>query len=247
MREENAMSSLRCPRLLLVALLIPALAGCFYSRRARDVESDPTVDTGMGASIILPGQTAPPMSMGTPVPAGAEASGAGNTVQRPNLSMIGGSEIDKERHETGKEDPLIFKALMTPLAVLAAPFVAAADAMKGDPEPSPAVPDQKTPRPDVKRRDAARRPGLRDRTPAGLRDAADPANGARAGAQAGRGHSARDDPCAGSRYRSEQRLRRVHRQRAGVLAAHPGTTPHDRSADPHPRGVHARGGCACGP
>jgi hypothetical protein len=154
MREVNAMSSLRCPRLLLVALLIPALAGCFYSRRARDVESDPTVDTGMGASIILPGQTAPPMSMGTPVPAGAEASGAGNTVQRPNLSMIGGSEIDKERHETGKEDPLIFKALMTPLAVLAAPFVAAADAMKGDPEPSPAVPDQKTPRPDVKREPA---------------------------------------------------------------------------------------------
>jgi len=136
-------------RPLLVVLLLPLIAGCFYSRRARDVERDPTVDTGMGASIILPGQTAPPMSLGGPQPAGGESTGA-SSVPRPQINMIGGSEIDSEKHETGKEDPLIFKALMTPLAVIAAPFAAAAEAMKGDPKPSPAVPDQKTPRPEVK-------------------------------------------------------------------------------------------------
>lgn len=135
-------------RPLVAALVIPALAGCFYSRRAADVDKDPTVDTGMGASIIMPGQTAPPMSFGGAEPAGSEAS-SGGSVGRPNITMVGGSEIDSERHETGKEDPLLFKAITAPLAVVAAPFVAVAEAMKGDPEPGPPVPEQKTPRPEV--------------------------------------------------------------------------------------------------
>ncbi|MDJ0847402.1 MAG: hypothetical protein QNK04_03370 [Myxococcota bacterium] len=130
----------------LAVLIVPPLAGCFYSRRSADVDRNPTVDTGMGASIIMPGQSAPAMGRG---PGSAEG---GIPTATPNIQMIGGSEIDEERHETGKEDPLLFKALTTPLAVLAAPFVAAAGALRGDekPEPGPQVPAQKPERPEVK-------------------------------------------------------------------------------------------------
>ena len=130
----------------LAVLMIPTLAGCFYSRRAADVDRNPTVDTGTGASIIMPGQSAPPMG---------RASGTGEggiPTATPNIQMIGGSEIDEERHETGKEDPLLFKALTTPLAVVAAPFVAAAEALRGDepPEPGPQVPAHKPERPETR-------------------------------------------------------------------------------------------------
>ena len=47
-------------QLLLPPLLVLPLAGCFaYSRGARNTERQPTVDTGVGAAIIYPGQTAP--------------------------------------------------------------------------------------------------------------------------------------------------------------------------------------------
>jgi hypothetical protein len=131
---------------LATLLCLPGAAGCFYSRRAADVDTNPTVDTGMGASILMPGQSAP--ALGVPGGSGPAAESAGSTPEpRPRITMIGGSSIDKERHETGKEDPLLFKALTVPFAVLAAPFAAAADALRGDPEPGPPVPQQAPERP----------------------------------------------------------------------------------------------------
>ena len=128
----------------LAVLLIPTLAGCFYSRRAADVDRNPTVDTGTGASIIMPGQSAPAMGR-------APGSEGGIPTATPNIQMIGGSEIDEERHEVGKEDPLLFKALTAPLAAVAAPFVAAAEALRDDdPEPGPQVPAHKPERPEVR-------------------------------------------------------------------------------------------------
>ena len=55
--------------------LVLGTAGCpAFHYRERDVDRTPTVDTGAGASIIYPGQTAP---MPQRAPQGAPGSGAG--------------------------------------------------------------------------------------------------------------------------------------------------------------------------
>jgi hypothetical protein len=152
--------------LLLPTGLALALPGCFFSRRAADVEKTPTVDTGMGAAIIMPGETAPmnPHSGGNVNPGGTNQSRSGpggESVSRSggpgqpstgNLSMIGGSGMDKERHDTGQEDPLIFKWITAPFAALAAPFVYAAEKARGEPEPGPPVPKAAPQRPEAERR-----------------------------------------------------------------------------------------------
>ena len=42
---------------LLLAVSTLVLPGCYFSRRAADVDRTPVVDTGMGAAVILPGET----------------------------------------------------------------------------------------------------------------------------------------------------------------------------------------------
>lgn len=150
----------RIPLLLLSAAL--ALQGCSFGRYTGDVEENPVMDTGVGAAVIMPGQSAPVMAPGGGyAPGGSSecqngpngqscASGGGMVAPSPsNITMIGGSEEDIENHVKAKEDPLLLKWAAVPFALLAAPFVAAAEAARGEPESGPAVPQEKTPRPEV--------------------------------------------------------------------------------------------------
>lgn len=146
-----------CRLMLVLALLGLVLPGCYFSRRAADVDRTPTVDTGMGAAVILPGETAPSLPNGGVAPGGTQttrsgpegSSGATTGSAQPsagNFSRIGGSSIDENRHESGQEDPLVFKWLTAPLALLAAPFAWAADEVRAEPEPGPPVPRAQPPR-----------------------------------------------------------------------------------------------------
>jgi hypothetical protein len=148
----------------LSALLLACPVG-YYQKQERDVDRTPTVDTGAGASIIYPGQTAPGLP-GTPPPQGAGApqppygaaqaaqpppeyrqpyeSGASSTSGAPSgggVTMIGGSEIDEKTHRRVHSEPVVWKYLALPLAVAAAPFKYAADKARGEPEPGPSIPD----------------------------------------------------------------------------------------------------------
>jgi hypothetical protein len=57
--------------------------------------------------------------------------------------MIGGAEVDDKRHYTVHEEPLYYKYALLPFAILAAPFVAIAEAVSGDEEEGPAVPEKR--------------------------------------------------------------------------------------------------------
>ncbi len=143
------------PALLACALAFPA---CITGRREADIDRTPTVDTGAGAAILMPGQTAPNFPRTGVAPGGSQqtqvgpegSSGSSTGSAQPSagpLTMIGSSKIDENRHEQGREDPLIQKWALAPLAVLAAPFVWAADRARGEPEPGPAVPSDSKPAP----------------------------------------------------------------------------------------------------
>jgi len=56
------------------------------------------------------------------------------------MTMLGGAREDVTRHTSIREDPLFMKYLTAPLAVAAAPFVLAKEAIQGEPEPGPPVP-----------------------------------------------------------------------------------------------------------
>lgn len=56
------------------------------------------------------------------------------------MTLIGGAREDITTSKKIREDPLFMKYLTAPLAVVAAPFVLAKEALEGDPEPGPAVP-----------------------------------------------------------------------------------------------------------
>ncbi|MDH5565824.1 MAG: hypothetical protein OEY15_04050 [Myxococcales bacterium] len=137
-----------------------------------DVDRTPTVDTGAGASIIYPGQSAPPVPGGAqprePAPgsppsgsapqppyAGAAAAQPPPEYRQPygastarsssspgggGVTMIGGSEVDVKTHRKVRAEPLYWKYLMAPFAVLAAPFKYGADKVRGEPEPGPPLP-----------------------------------------------------------------------------------------------------------
>ena len=65
-----------CTPILYVALVLSAigLATCFYGDTERNIERNPVVDTGVGASVIMPGQSAP----AHPRPAAGSATPAGS-------------------------------------------------------------------------------------------------------------------------------------------------------------------------
>jgi hypothetical protein len=144
-----------------------ALIGCpaFYYRDG-DVDRTPTVNTGAGASIIYPGQSAPPLPGGTQpgtaqTPAGQQPYGATQAAQPPpeyqqpygsgasrssgspsggGITMIGGTQTDEKRHNKVRSEPIYWKYVMAPFALLAAPFKFAIDTARGAPEPGPAIP-----------------------------------------------------------------------------------------------------------
>lgn len=149
------------PRSLMLSLLLAvtlALPACFTARRSADVDRTPKVDTGMGAAILMPGDNTVRMPAGTVAPGGTQQTrvgpegssssrGGNSQPSTGELTMIGGSKIDENRHELGREDPVVQKVLMAPFAAVAAPFVWAAEKLRGDPEAGPQVPSASKPGP----------------------------------------------------------------------------------------------------
>jgi len=140
------------------AILAVAATGCFFAKIDRDLDRTPTMDAGVGGAILLPSQSAPILAPGGGVaPGGATSvaepgSGQSSRVQSgdpgassPRISMIGGSQIDEERHLSARSEPVWWKYVTLPFALVAAPFKIAADSVRGDtpPAPGPKVPDQK--------------------------------------------------------------------------------------------------------
>jgi hypothetical protein len=123
--------------------LLCALApGCYYGHIKNDVDRTPTVDAGAGATIIMPGQSAPMTVPG---------ESAGAATRGPALSTLGGSRIEEERHREIREEPVWWKYATLPFALVAAPFKLAADAARGKPEPGPELPETAPERPEAAR------------------------------------------------------------------------------------------------
>ena len=121
------------PLALAAALpLLGSLGGCFaYSAGQYNTDHQPTVDTGVGAAIIMPGQTAPAMpqqspgagaAASAPPPEGSAPSGA--APGGPRMATIGGAKQDEKRNLQWREEPIWNKYLMLPFAWVAAPFAA---------------------------------------------------------------------------------------------------------------------------
>lgn len=135
-----------------------SLAGCAYGHYERDRDRAPRRDTGAGASIILPGQSPPPVwdpseqgwqsspgstqgrSAGGPAGAGDPGAAQPGTVARPRITSIGGSEEEEQRSQKIQEAPIWNKYLVAPFAVLAYPFVKTKELIQGEPEPGPPIP-----------------------------------------------------------------------------------------------------------
>lgn len=157
-------SRARLARLLALCALAP---GCSFSNVQRDVDRTPVMDAGAGASILMPGESAPmlvpgaaaPGAPGVALPPGAtpdpgaptrgshQQSGGPSASAAPHISMIGGTQVDEERHLSAREEPVWWKYLALPFAVVAAPFKLAADSASAPAEPGPAVPEQAPQRP----------------------------------------------------------------------------------------------------
>ena len=118
---------------ITLLLVVAGLTGCLYADVKKNIDRNPVVDTGVGASVIMPGQTAP---AGT----GPEGGGAATSGSVP-LTTIGRSGIDEQKNMSAHEESLWMKYAALPFALLAAPFKAAADAARGEPEPGPPVPN----------------------------------------------------------------------------------------------------------
>ncbi|HEY8156961.1 MAG TPA: hypothetical protein VII72_22740 [Myxococcota bacterium] len=131
--------------LLATAALTP---GCFYyGEQSRDVDRTPIVDTGVGASILMPGESAPAFPGSPAAPGGPDSGPTGTAPGGRPISMIGGTRVDETTHARIHEEPVWLKYLTLPFAVVAAPFVAAKEAIQGEPEPGPEVPRVDPPRP----------------------------------------------------------------------------------------------------
>src|SRR5262245_48469098 len=147
------MPKFRSPAAALIAASTLATGCLYYGNQSQDVDRTPRVDTGVGASILMPGQSAPsfpepgaPGSVTNPSGTNAE-TGAGAPSGGGRLTMIGGSRIDETNHVKVHEEPIWLKYLTLPFAAVAAPFVAAKEAIQGEPEPGPEVPRVNPPQP----------------------------------------------------------------------------------------------------
>jgi hypothetical protein len=138
-------------RIAGVAALCATAPGCYFVNVKRDVDRTPTVDTGAGASILMPGQSAPLLVPGAGAPGsearGSSAEGGSAPAQGAAISMLGGTQVDEERHLQVREEPIWWKYLTLPFALAAAPAKLAADSVRGKPEAGPALPEPAPTRP----------------------------------------------------------------------------------------------------
>jgi len=155
---------------VFLILTAATLVGCFsYGRGVSDIDRTPIVNTGAGATILMPGEAPPmpgePNRQGAPgqgAPGGGSGSSTGSRsgsttsssgepgrwtgqsshapVGTGRITMIGGAQQDEQSHVEYREEPIWYKYLALPFALAAAPFKAAADAVRGESEPGPEVP-----------------------------------------------------------------------------------------------------------
>jgi hypothetical protein len=145
---------LPCLRSLFALALCPALAGCFaISHVNRDSDHRPDTTTGMAATILYPGQSAPRVNLpppgepggattgsalpGAPGAAGAapgarSSSGSGLGTTGSGGMLIGGATIEASGHTEVHQDPLWLKPMLVPFAIAAYPFQKAWGAVRGD-------------------------------------------------------------------------------------------------------------------
>ncbi len=155
MPASTSLILLRSAALLTAASLV----GCFaYGRAQRDIDRSPIFDTGVGATILYPGesrvrpggripQTGPRSEATTPdvhpdgLPPGAAPFPRGGGA----VTSIGGAQRDEVSHAQYREDPLFHRYLVLPFAWIAAPFRFLARGKQ--PEPGPEVPRATVARP----------------------------------------------------------------------------------------------------
>jgi hypothetical protein len=117
-------------------------------RHNYDGDHTPIANIGAGASIVYPGEG--PMPMPGSVRPGADQQ-ARTTAPGQSSSpgggivFLGGVRSDVTVHKSTKEDPLLIKYLMAPVALVAAPIVLAKEAIMGEPEPGPPIPERQAP------------------------------------------------------------------------------------------------------
>lgn len=89
--------------------------------------------------------TAPQAGTASPSGPGPEYAQQPSSDPNAGITFIGGSRMDEQRHVHVEEDPVALKWLTAPVAIAAAPFVLAKEALQGEPEPGPAVPLPRAP------------------------------------------------------------------------------------------------------
>ena len=155
------MATFRFDRAWLPTLCLAACVGCAYANVKTDADRHPVVNTGVGATILYPGQGPampathpgyqPPGGAPAPAPAGSATiggtptstsqQGAGSSASSSGgggLTFIGGTDMDQDLHRQTRQEPRWLKYLVAPFALAAYPFKAVHDAVtKGDGPPPP--------------------------------------------------------------------------------------------------------------
>lgn len=147
----------RGQRPVLARTIVPLLAGgsllllgCGgYTNKDLDLDSHPIVNTGVGGTILMPGDNGFPMpgasprtGLGPPPPGGAasgsqSASGQGQAAPRGSgITMIGSTEQDIEQHRKVVNEPAWAKAAKLPFLIAAYPFKKAHQVLTGPPDPT---------------------------------------------------------------------------------------------------------------
>jgi hypothetical protein len=108
--------------------------------RAPGSNQQPGQAPGTGAAVP-PGGPAP----GTPNSSEVGAPPQANAQPEAPMTYLGGARTDEQRHVEVSEDPLVIKYLTAPIALLAAPFVLAKEAMTDEREPGPPIPRRSNP------------------------------------------------------------------------------------------------------
>ncbi|MEE8474962.1 MAG: hypothetical protein V3T01_06405 [Myxococcota bacterium] len=159
-RGSYRMPSSTSSILLRIAALLGAasLVGCIaYGRGQRDVDRSPIVDTGVGATVLYPGESPVPPRGPTiqrshsgpgseaATRSGTPAGAAGSPGESVAITSIGRAQRDEVSHAQYREDPLFHRYLALPFVWLAAPFRLLS--MTREPEPGPEVPRATVARP----------------------------------------------------------------------------------------------------
>ena len=120
----------------------PAMPGMAPQNQYPTAGSSPPPGQAPGSGAAGPhGEPAPgashPPETGAPPRANTQPDGA--------MTFIGGARTNEQRHLEVRQDPLLVKYLTAPIALLAAPFVLAKEALSDEHEPGPPIPQRTNP------------------------------------------------------------------------------------------------------